>query len=94
MTAEVRNEPAKNRYELVKDGDLAGFAEYKILDGQIVFTHTEIDPEKRENGMGSQLVTGALDDVRASTEYRVKPACPFVASFIEEHPEYADLTTR
>ncbi|WP_207455733.1 GNAT family N-acetyltransferase [Herbiconiux sp. SYSU D00978] len=94
MTTEVRNESGNSRYELHKDGELAGFAEYVIRDGEIIFTHTEIDPEKRESGMGSQLVQSALDDVRANTDYRVRPACPFVAAFIDEHPEYSELTER
>ena len=36
------------------------------------------------------LVRGALDDVRRKG-MTVGPQCPFVANFIAEHPEYADL---
>jgi hypothetical protein len=33
---------------------------------------------------------GALDDARRRG-WRIVPQCPFVAEFIAEHPEYADL---
>ena len=35
---------------------------------------------------------GALDDVRP-TGRRVVPSCWYVAQFIDEHPDYADLLT-
>jgi predicted GNAT family acetyltransferase len=31
-----------------------------------------------------------LDDARAR-DLRVRPDCPFLAQYIDEHPEYADL---
>ena len=44
------------------------------------------------HGVGSRLVQGALDDLRARG-LAVVPLCPFVAGFIDRHPEYADLVT-
>lgn len=41
-------------------------------------------------GVGSRLVKGALDHVRALGA-GVIPGCPFVAAYIERHPEEADL---
>jgi predicted GNAT family acetyltransferase len=63
-------------------------------DGGIVFTHTEVDPELQERGLGSMLIRGALDAVRVSTSVRIGATCPFVRRFLKEHPEYQDLTTR
>jgi predicted GNAT family acetyltransferase len=40
--------------------------------------------------VGSTLVRGALDDVRAHG-LRVVPRCSFVRGYIERHPDYADL---
>ena len=42
------------------------------------------------HGGGSTLVEAALDRVR-DEGLRVVPRCPFVASYIERHPAYADL---
>jgi predicted GNAT family acetyltransferase len=35
-------------------------------------------------------VAAVLDDIRARG-MKVRPRCPFVARFIREHPQYADL---
>lgn len=57
---------------------------------RLAFPHTEIVSARRKQGLGAQLVQGALDDVRRKGA-KVVPVCWFVAEFIEEHPEYADL---
>lgn len=88
MTIEDR--PAQSRFVLIRDGEELGEAAYARRDGEIEFTHTVIDEEKREKGMGSALVAGALDQVRSSGD-RVVPQCPFVKDFIDEHAEYQDL---
>jgi len=87
---EVRDNPEKSRYELVEDGRLVGVADYRPMGETLAFPHTEIVPARRNQGLGAQLVQGALDDVRRKGA-KVVPYCWFVAEFIEEHPEYADL---
>lgn len=63
-------------------------------DGGIVFTHTQIDEELQEGGLGSKLVRGALTSLRQETDARVGATCPFVRRYLDEHPEFADLTSR
>ena len=87
----VANNADLNRYEITVDGKLAGFAEYMLNPALITFTHTEIDPAFEGQGLGSQLVRFALDDVRAGGERKVLPLCPFVKGWMVKHPEYADL---
>ena len=55
-----------------------------------MFPHTVITEPKRRAGYGSTLLQGALDDVRAKGR-RIVAECPFVARFVAEHAEYADL---
>ena len=90
--AEVVNNPAQNRYELVVEGHLAA-TYYKVSDGVITFIHTEVPPELGGKGVGSQLIKGALDQVRAEG-LKVIPQCPFVKAYIDSHGEYADLLKR
>ena len=87
---EVRHNPDRNRYELVEDGTVIGIADYRLLDGIVVFRHTEIDADRRGHGLGAVLVQGALDDVR-ETGRTIVPRCWYVAQFIDEHPQYDDL---
>lgn len=87
----VRDHAALSRYEASTDaGVVAGFAEYEDVDGVRIFTHTEVDDAYEGEGVGSALARGALDDVR-ERGMKLRPKCPFIRSYIEKHPEYADL---
>jgi predicted GNAT family acetyltransferase len=90
MSNEVRHNAEASRYELYVDGELAGIAEYTITGDRIVFPHTEIDPSRRGQGLGAELVRGALDDVKP-TGRAVVPRCWYVAEFINANPEYQPL---
>jgi len=86
----VTHVPERSRYELRLGDELIGLADYHRRDNRIAFTHTEVDPDRRERGLGSRLVKAALDDAERQG-LDVIPLCPFVARYIEEHPEYAKL---
>ena len=88
----VSENPGADRFEaLDESGLVAGFAAYRRSPGRIVFTHTEVDDAYEGRGVGSALVRGALDAVRAEG-LQVVALCPFVKRYIDRHPEYADLT--
>ena len=89
MNDRVSNNPAHQRYELAVDGHVAA-SYYEIADGVITFVHTEVPPELGGKGIGSKLIKGALDQVRAGG-LKVIAQCPFVKAYIEKHPEHADL---
>ena len=90
---EVRDDPERRRFEVVVDGEVAGFSRYQRRGGRIIFLHTEIDPAHEGKGLGSILARGALDAAREAGE-PVVPRCPFIAAYIERHQEYADLVDR
>lgn len=90
MEPTVRDAPEAQRYE-IRDGErVLGLAAYERRGDTVVFTHTEVDPDAGESGLGSTLVRAALDDVRAHAG-SVVAKCSFVRSWIERHPEYGDL---
>ena len=88
--SDVRDDRAGSRYELVADEGGTAFAEYRLAGDTITFTHTVVPPELEGRGIGSGLVKGALDDVRARG-LTVVPQCSFVAGYIGRHPDYRDL---
>jgi predicted GNAT family acetyltransferase len=90
MTIETRHQPDDDRYEILVDGRRVGIADYRIVGDTYVFHHTEIEPSWRGQGLGAVLVQAALDDVRDRGGH-VEPRCWFVAEFIDDHPEYANL---
>jgi predicted GNAT family acetyltransferase len=90
MEPTVHDAPEASRYE-IRDGDrVLGIAAYHRHGDAVEFTHTEVDPDAGQSGLGSTLVRAALDDVRARS-LTVVPRCPFVRGWIERHPEYRDL---
>ena len=78
-----------SRFEIDAGGDIA-FANYRRLPGRVVITHTETPRSLRGRGIASQLVKGALDRIRAD-EDKVVAGCGFVADYLDQHPEFADL---
>ena len=91
--AEVVDVPEANRYELRLSERLIGLAAYRRRDGRIAFTHTEVDESCEGRGFGSRLAAAALDDARRQG-LDVVPLCPFIAHYIERHPEYEGLLPR
>jgi predicted GNAT family acetyltransferase len=90
MSSEVRRNEGEQRYEIYRDGRLAGVADFYEHDGAVVFPHTFIDADLRGRGLAAELVRYALDDARA-TGKRVVARCWYVAQFIDDHGEYAEL---
>jgi uncharacterized protein len=87
--SEVRNNTAQNRFELDVDGEQA-VAYYRMAPGVITFIHTEVPQALSGQGIGTKLIRGALEIVRAQG-LKVVPQCPFVSAFMGKHPEYNDL---
>ncbi len=88
--AEVVDVPQASRYELRLGGHLIGLAAYRRRNGRIAFTHTEVDESCEGRGFGSRLAAAALDNARREG-LEVVPLCPFIAYYIERHPEYEKL---
>jgi uncharacterized protein len=90
VAGEVRDNPEAQRYEVTVDGELAGYAAYRSHAGLIAFMHTEVGEAFEGRGVGSTLVSTALDDARRRG-LEVLPFCPFVNSYLQRHREYVDL---
>ena len=92
MTGEVtvRDNATERRYELLVDGEVAGYILYRLRPNRISLVHTEVDPAFAGRGLGARLVEGALNCVRARG-LRVVANCPFVRSYLDAHPEFHDL---
>jgi predicted GNAT family acetyltransferase len=91
MTDEpIRHDVATRRFLAERSGQTAELA-YAELDALTLdFHHTFVPPELRGGGLAGALVARALDWARASGR-KVVPSCPYVATYIHRHPEYADL---
>ena len=93
LELDVRDNPERSRYEALVGTDVAGFAAYRDNDGVRVFTHTQVDDDYEGHGVGSRLAQAALDDVRAKGLHIIA-RCPFIAGWVQRHPDYQDLLRR
>ncbi len=77
------------RFELTVEGETA-FAEYRLEPDAIVLPHTVVPEALGGRGIASALIKAGLGYAR-DHGLKVKPICPFVAGYIEKHPEVQDL---
>jgi predicted GNAT family acetyltransferase len=88
-TSSVRDNKAQRRFELDVEGSVA-FANYRLTPSSVIITHTETPRSLRGRGFASELVTGALQLIRADG-LKVVAGCGFVVDYLHKHPEFADL---
>jgi predicted GNAT family acetyltransferase len=93
-TMEIRDERAERaRYAAYVQGVRVGFASSIQVGETVLLPHVEVDPERRDLGIGSMLVRRALDDARAEG-HSVIALCPFVRRWVDLHPDYLDVARR
>ena len=92
MDVGVHDHQAEARYEARLGTELVGIAEYRLVDTVITFTHTEVEPEHREQGVAAAIARYSLDDAR-ERGLTVVPGCSYYRRFLGTHPEYSDLVS-
>ena len=80
------------RFELERDGHVATLL-YTLAGHVLGLVETEVPESLHGTGTGSALVKSALDYAREQ-HLKVDVTCPFVAGYLQEHPEYSDLVLR
>ena len=82
----VRDNPAAERYEAVRDGEIVGIMIYERSRARIDLVHTVTYPAHRGEGVASVLVRTVLAEARAAA-LPVLVICPFIESWLHRHPE-------
>jgi predicted GNAT family acetyltransferase len=80
---------AASRFEIAVDGHL-GLIDYRLHDGVMRLTHTEVPPALEGRGIAGALVRSALEHARAQG-LKVDPQCSYAAAYMRRHPETQDL---
>ena len=86
MTLNIINNTLKHRFE-TEVGAKTAFLNYRLESSVITFTHTEVPASLNGRGIGTALVKAGLDHA-VKNGLGVIPQCPFVADFIQTHPQY------
>jgi predicted GNAT family acetyltransferase len=87
---EVTRDDGRSRWEGRLDGELVTVIDFDRTGDVVDITYTGTKRRRRGQGLAGSVTRHALDDIRAKG-WKVKPTCGFTASYLDEHPEYADL---
>ena len=90
MDTRVANNTRASRYELFVDDELAAIADDEPVGQVLVFPHTEVRADMRGRGLGEYPGPGRPRR-RPASGRTVRATCWFVAEFLENTPEFADL---
>jgi predicted GNAT family acetyltransferase len=87
----VVNNFKKFRFEVVS-GALISKLEYRLGRYKIALVHTEVPEELQGQGIGSALISTALQHA-LDNGLTVLPYGAFVVAYIERHPEWNDIVS-
>jgi predicted GNAT family acetyltransferase len=87
---DVVNNAEKHRFEIELPDGAVAFADYRLMDGRVMFPHTVVPPAHEGQGLASMIARASLDWAR-SEGLKVIPACSFYRTYLQRHPEYQDL---
>jgi predicted GNAT family acetyltransferase len=89
MTITITHDAQRGRFQAVVQGHLC-VCDYRLRDGVMHMTHTEVAPELEGRGIAAQLVRAALA-FAAAHGLKVRPLCSYVMSYMRRHPETQTL---
>ncbi|MBS0446130.1 MAG: N-acetyltransferase [Proteobacteria bacterium] len=89
MQLDIRHHPEQGRFEARVDGHPC-VADYRLSDGTMLVTHTEVAPQLQGQGIAAQLMRTLLDYAR-DHGYKVRPLCSYARAYMRRHPETANL---
>ena len=85
----IIHDEATHQFRFESNGKIAALL-YRRDGDVITFVHAEVPASLQGTGIGSEIVRTGLAYAREQ-HLRVVPRCPFVAEYMQRHPEYQDL---
>jgi uncharacterized protein len=87
----VVHRPESRRFELDLGADGVAHVLYESVgDDLLDLRHTIVPEAAQGRGVGTTLIDGVFEIARRDG-IRVIPSCPFVAAWLDDHPEGADV---
>lgn len=89
-TPDIRHDAAAKRFVLTRDGAEA-VLDYREVDPTTLdYFRTFVPTSMRGGGIASIITAHALRHAQ-ERGLKVVPTCPFIATYIERHPEFQPL---
>lgn len=89
MSITIEHDASLGRFSALVHGHLC-VCDYRLRDGVMFMTHTEVAPELEGQGIASELVRAALAHAREHG-LKVRPLCSYVQAYVRRHPEVQGL---
>jgi uncharacterized protein len=89
MTLQIEHQAERGRFQAVVGGHV-NVAEYRLLDGVMTITHTEVAPELGGRGIAGALMQTVLAHASANG-LKVNPLCSYARSYMQRHPQTQSL---
>lgn len=89
MSITIEHDAAQGRFFTHVHGHLC-VCDYRLRDGVMAMTHTEVAPELEGQGIAGELVRAALAHAREQG-LKVRPLCSYVQAYFRRHPEVQPL---
>ncbi len=79
-----------SRFELYRNGVMAGYVQYDMRGGNILLLHSVIDPRFRRLGLEPVLMQAVLLNAHRR-RLAVMPYCPEAQDFLSQNPQFLSL---
>lgn len=89
MSITIDHDAGLGRFSAVVHGHLC-VCDYRLRDGVMAITHTEVARELEGQGIAAELVRTALAHARENG-LKVRPLCSYVQAYMRRHPEVQSL---
>jgi len=89
MSITIEHDAKAGRFFTQVHGHLC-LCDYRLRDGVMAITHTEVAPELEGRGIAAELVRAALAHAREQG-LKVRPLCSYVQAYMRRHPEVQSL---
>ncbi|MBP5991860.1 MAG: N-acetyltransferase [Proteobacteria bacterium] len=89
MSITIEHDAKAGRFFTQVHGHLC-LCDYRLREGVMAITHTEVAPELEGQGIAAELVRAALAHAREQG-LKVRPLCSYVQAYMRRHPEVQSL---
>ncbi|MEO8806077.1 MAG: GNAT family N-acetyltransferase [Burkholderiaceae bacterium] len=89
MKLQIEHLPERGRFQAVVEGQVC-VADYRLTDGVLAITHTEVPSALAGRGIAAALTQAALAHASAHG-LKVRPLCSYARSYMLRHPETQSL---
>ena len=89
----VVHEPERSRFAVYESGQTAYLSYHVLEDGTLDFAYTYTPLAIRGRGIATAIIRTALEYAKDQGK-KIEPTCPFVATYIDRHRNYQEISTQ